>query len=76
MHMRESLTRRLRGEGFPPGAEAQGSMNVFPVVAVVASPTFIPSRLRGHARTAFKELNVSREAARTRGGQWRQLGQI
>ena len=51
MDLRESLTRRLRGTVSRRGAEAQGRRNVVPVAAVVVSPTFIPSRPRGFART-------------------------
>jgi hypothetical protein len=50
------------------GAGAQGRRDVVSVAAVVVNPTFIPSRPRGFARTAFKHLNVSREDARTRSG--------
>jgi hypothetical protein len=58
------------------GAEAQGRRNVVPVAAVVVSPAFIPSGLRGLARISFKHVSVSREAARTRRvrGQWCRSG--
>ena len=51
MDLRESLTPRFRGDGFPPGRRGAGKQERGSVAAVVVSPTFIPSRLRANLRS-------------------------
>ena len=70
MHMRESRTRRLRGDGFPPGRRGAGKQERGSrrCPAVVVNPTFIPSRLRGFARNAPSNTGMVRAKPRGREG--------